>query len=778
MITENNIIDVRKLQMMKEGQDAIKTTDGIPLVIQSVHREPGTRNTVRVSYSKTNNVTRAGTSVDPPNNGHGQHHTTNMEIPEHLADMSIRLSGALDEIGADKNTVLKRRGIFMWRERMETITGHLMGEDMKCFHFGSQSEGTTTPGLQSDIDLLKSFNDINIMRYVADWEEGMHNLLMLHDNITPPQQYLLQLFRNDRPEPVNGVYQYEFVRKESGQILLSSERYKHSFELWHQEQGVATLSGPSVSFIRNWDIVHGFHVCKPLPEIQHWIDRCRGRYWPSTQLLDAASAAPCFMVPAGHPDSDYRREEWRLSPNLIERMLMFSFNIIQIKCYIVLKLIKKYVFSKIVDDSFTSFHCKTIMFYTIERINQSFWMEHNLVFLILQCLETLKKFLRLGIMPHYILHGVNLFDGKLSRKSQRHLLENTDSLIRTNLQELFHIDADNLRCRLLSCRICKMGQLGRIERVCLSNSISLLLKFECLAWFIQQIRIPKSKRTIVYRLLTVATFCKNVRFKSVAIEIATHLFALQNSVSASNCLSSGNVGISDIIARFRHSFNTDVASSRLKLASVLYCGGHLHSAVRVLEDVERRYHSEVKAVCGHRVRIGDRDLKVFANKSSCYTDVGFSDPPFAYCVKFGRYEINCAPFILWFEMNRGTTEDELANRSVNQKEWMFSAEVDARPFIYYLQYLTYGGLGEPEKQEHAMVNLHAYVCGQRNLINLYHSETDANMLGHCYEMEGEYEMALECYSQSLRQIETNNAAKYHVDRIQRLLIVNVDEIAS
>ncbi|KAH3897495.1 hypothetical protein DPMN_021683 [Dreissena polymorpha] len=68
------------------------------------------------------------------------------------------------------------------------------------------------------------------------------------------------------------------------------------------------------------DYVKALPVLKPLPEIQHWIDGCNGKHWPPGQLLDAARAAHCFLIPAGHQDSYYKGEEWRLSPNLIERI--------------------------------------------------------------------------------------------------------------------------------------------------------------------------------------------------------------------------------------------------------------------------------------------------------------------------------------------------------------------------------------------------------------------------------------------------------------------------
>ncbi|KAH3710276.1 hypothetical protein DPMN_069750 [Dreissena polymorpha] len=68
--------------------------------------------------------------------------------------------------------------------------------------------------------------------------------------------------------------------------------------------------------------------------------------------------------------------------------------------------------------------------------------------------------------------------------------------------------------------------------------------------------------------------------------------------------------------------------------------------------------------------------------------------PFAFCVRFVRQEAHCCPYILRFEMNRNTTEKEIALRNYIKQVWMNCVEVDARPFLYYLQYLTYGGLGE------------------------------------------------------------------------------------
>ena len=142
-----------------------------------------------------------------------------------------------------------------------------------------------------------------------------------------------------------------------------------------------------------------FHVCKPLPEIQHWIDRCRGRHWPPVQLLEAARVAPSFWYLPVIRTVITSVKNGDCLQTFIERMLMFSFNMTQIKCYIVLKLIKESLFNKMIGDCITSFHCKTLMFYTIERTHPSPWKEHNLMFLLLLMFTSIKEMAAIGKIP-------------------------------------------------------------------------------------------------------------------------------------------------------------------------------------------------------------------------------------------------------------------------------------------------------------------------------------------------------------------------------------------
>ncbi|KAH3741860.1 hypothetical protein DPMN_048590 [Dreissena polymorpha] len=86
------------------------------------------------------------------------------------------------------------------------------------------------------------------------WGDLMNDLRNL---LTPPQQYLLQ--------PETSMYDHAFVRNDSGEILVSAERWKRDIEYRYEHIGKATKNGPFVTCLANWDIVKVFPVRKHLP---------------------------------------------------------------------------------------------------------------------------------------------------------------------------------------------------------------------------------------------------------------------------------------------------------------------------------------------------------------------------------------------------------------------------------------------------------------------------------------------------------------------------------
>ena len=113
--------------------------------------------------------------------------------------------------------------------------------------------------------------------------------------------------------------------------------------------------------------------------------------------------------------------------------------------------------------------------------------------------------------------------------------------------------------------------------------------------------------------------------------------------------------------------------------------------------------------------------------------------------------------------------DDVDHRDINEREWMDWAEVDAQPFLLYLQYLTYRGLGVRHRQLEAFHGLEDIVSSSDKLNQLYHLETVLNLFGHCCELEGDVLRALSLYNLSLHNQPRNNAANFHKQRLELML---------
>jgi len=214
---------------------------------------------------------------------------------------------------------------------------------------------------------------------------------------------------------------------------------------------------------------------------------------------------------------------------------------------------------------------------------------------------------------------------------------------------------------------------------------------------------------------------------------------------------------------YSETLDIDVASSRLKLASMLYCQGDLHRSVFVLNDVQQRLDNSVISVCPCRKLPNEQPSETFCEYALRHRNQETLTRKMVFCVRFMREEMYCAPAILWFEMYRNVGDD-VAHRTRNERIWMDWAEVDALPFMLYLQYLTFGGLRERQRQLQALRGL-KNIFNHVTLLTMCHPETVAHLLGHCEEVEGHIEGALGLYNASRDDMPRNNAANLHILRL-------------
>jgi len=303
--------------------------------------------------------------------------------------MSLRLIAALEDMGVTELIVGRRRHTFLQDESAHSMGNKLLGLNSVIYHFGSMTEGTTTPGMGSDIDTLFSDDNVNIMSGWPEWERGRENLLIVKHETCSPQHYRLQEARRDLPLPLTQPYDEYCVTDHDGMIYRSNTFVG---QLWRQTNAANNLpyfqAGPSHSSSPMYDYVHAYR-CRKLPaECDSWFKRSRPGNWPTPEMLRVARELGCFLIHDGHCFSEHSDVEWRVSPSLIERHLMFSMEIIHIQCYVTLKLLKKDTINPFLNGNgkLTSFHCKTALFYAREQLLPEMWTDDHLFDCIIYCL--------------------------------------------------------------------------------------------------------------------------------------------------------------------------------------------------------------------------------------------------------------------------------------------------------------------------------------------------------------------------------------------------------
>ena len=318
--------------------------------------------------------------------------------------MSMRLVRALEDVGVTGLIVGRRRYAFLSNESFRSVECPFTTGNGVVYHFGSMSEGTTTPEMGSDIDTLTCNDIVNVISGWPEWKRGRLNLLMVKHMTCSPQHYRLQMASSELPVPlVDPIHEF-CVPDDDGTILLSNTFCEvFSRQLFTANNLPYRRAGPSHSFSEMFDHVIAIR-CRKLPtECDSWFTRQRFGDWPTPDMLQAARELGCFLIPDGHCDSVHSSVEWRVSPSLIERHLIFSLDLIHIQCYVTLKLLKKDIIKPYLNGrgKLTSFHCKTALFYAREQLPSSMWQVDRLFDCIIYCLKLLRGWTLNGHCPHY-----------------------------------------------------------------------------------------------------------------------------------------------------------------------------------------------------------------------------------------------------------------------------------------------------------------------------------------------------------------------------------------
>ena len=204
-----------------------------------------------------------------------------------------------------------------------------------------------------------------------------------------------------------------------------------------------------------------------------WLIRPRSSGWPSPELVQEIFEASCHLAPVGRgkrahepldvleytkkPDgaehacvlqdnssdqgTPMDQTEWRMSFSVAENKLGQSVSPVQRHVLVLLKMIKKLYFPKVV----SSYYLKNLLFWECETREESFWRDESSARCLLSLLDRLKECLETAFLPHYIIPQSNLLQNEDPDKlaeaativddTRRHVLPKTISLLK-RLQSL------------------------------------------------------------------------------------------------------------------------------------------------------------------------------------------------------------------------------------------------------------------------------------------------------------------------------------------------------
>ena len=364
-------------------------------------------------------------------------------------DQSSLLSLLLDEVVGTKVMIHIRQ------DYCRLLDCILSDQHRRNVYFtGSKAEGLNLPG--SDEDFMYDVNTclyrIKVVQTLQEIDETnpCHTFLLCTDNVPPgfalipviphlpPNNLISQCLQN-----VNGMHLPCLSSNFFIEYFIDHNTNKHS-----SPGKTLQRQGPSLEVSRylyhdksepGIDNVPSIHCTFWPRSASEWTQRPRHFGWPSSHDISSIIDFGCHLVPIGHPHSDTKLTEWRISFSVAERALVWSFNLVQMQCYAVMKIIlKQFIKMKCSTKNFVlcSYFIKTFLFWKYETTDLNFWSPENFRRCFKFLLIEFSKCIQEGILSHYFIPGFNLLSVKLTREAQAELYEIMDMAIQCDISIL------------------------------------------------------------------------------------------------------------------------------------------------------------------------------------------------------------------------------------------------------------------------------------------------------------------------------------------------------
>ena len=700
----------------------------------------------------------------------------NLAAPRQLSLMVYEL---LDQLGlSEEIRKLYREHAYTTEISQNLVFGHLS----RGYIFGSAIEGTQTPGMNSDVDLACVNQAIEILTKCSS-SGGKPGVIVVQDETTPPGHVKLQMVCDYKPLQgtcgLGGLFldkmntslpsrQYHLLPDDEGRIVITVKPgyippipnvTKHGVAFKQDNKGDC----------EDFDYVFALQS-KVLPDcVTDCLMRKRNSDFQTPKVVEACKSYGCLFVCKQHCRSKDSRLLWRISPSRQERFLMFNFNSVQHKCYVLLMLIKKDIINPALgSEVLTSYHCKTAMLHLIDMTPSQFWRPDNLLSCLITALHCLLLWSMDSNCPNFFIPDENMFRWRISRHLLKRLSDELFRLISLEFVSLLYsIKTDDFDDRLFimsdNCQ----------HLTTLYDYTSLLefqLKYDTLVPIIQvrNTLFLKCYSNITNNLVVNLYRQRSMLMHTDRLDIHSPVNVKQHTISLlvpyiEIYYMSSTVALSVKRGDTKEttwgyltcdkwhdiSHSSDPFTSRLKQASLMSALGYHLDSFNVLGTIENK-KSINGCSCYYELSVLaclEQEKRLFVGLSVDEILHQFWTP----CVLFLPTEKEVVPSALCYEMS---ITEAPADFDSWHDHW---AIVDGKFLLHFLLYLNRKNLGlsfEADIQE-----MEEYI---KNDIWANHKYTNQNLLGWVYKEEGKLNRAYECFKKSLHFRPQQRAAIWHI----------------
>ncbi|KAL4218477.1 hypothetical protein ACF0H5_023211 [Mactra antiquata] len=717
--------------------------------------------------------------------------------------LSLKINKVLNHLGLNDEIISYRRKCKLEEECNENVFFHTRSiRPMENFYFGSQWEGTTTDGINSDLDYVSLNNTIGVLTNSSDQVPDDTDYTFQMDKFTEQGYCCLRDISFCKESDLCKSLSPLFTKhhKPNTSYLMNSFYFRNGLCDKNEREGPAFyLKSPNKTEL---NYLKAFFCTAWPPTVSDtFLISQTKRVWPSDRLVEDVLKTRCFVVPKGSDNGPDSNIEWRLSFSFAERLLMFDLNIVQIRCYVLMKYVKITFLDTLpgCKGIISSYICKTALFHTVSQTPKYDWTEVNLFHNFNKCLCTLQKFVNEGNCPHFIMPMNNLLGHKLDKQKKENIAFELQRIIDSKGVTLFDIKID------------KFGELLRDDNMQGSTEVIVNKQNELFYQLIEHLERKKSRYS-TYLLKQNLESKANINWQSphqgvleldnnysenidirnnktcqrvkesflrlrqlydrtprsmeerhCAIQVWKGIYStLIGSLLSSADIKDGHQISDEALACLHLGMeSTNVASTHLKLASIMFLIGNYDSTRIILDDISAKLDNTLIAhICqckGIYKRNGKSlEFSQMLTKKTCLEIVKDN---VADCVVYSSEEVNSCPKELQYEMYRTAFNKKpiVDIWSTEIAEFLYFASLPQLPFLYFMKYKLYKQLGMAEQASEAMIKL----INPDFVNNMCkgHMDTILNLIGQCLEQEGKCQLALRIYYHSLKREPVYNAAK-------------------